>query len=355
MAQYIIGDSDSDISFKINGTIYDLHRNVITKSIFFKTLLDNEQFMGIKDDEIIIKDIYGVPINSDYVSETLNWMYFRNITKMSLFTMLTGCAVTENLIELLQYYTLSDFFQIDGLKEICKKEMSKMMPKIYPLLPKKISNKNNCYAHDGWNYYISCCNLGEWTSCEKDFKKILEIIYGGLAFFKKYTAVYFDQCIENNAKFVWSPAMKRHNINIDMNDIDKYILDSIRKNNGPIVHYDIIKKKLLLDDTNYCVDGNVYIWNIFQIYEQMYGSFHHNMYWIMNDGKNCLPIELVEVLMDIFPDNKYPVMLLDTSDWRNEKTLNWNNISLLENLCTHRNKLGFFKDKLGAYMEMCYF
>jgi len=363
MVQNIIGDSDSDVSFKINGVTYELHKSVITTSLFFKALLDNEQYMGIKSDEIIINDIHDLPINSDYVYEILGWLYHKDTQKMSKFMEFSGVSTTDSLIDMLQYYTLIDFFQIDGLAEICKTYMLHMMVAIHPLPTNKIKHTGEYYNCDG-SGDMYCCDRGEysidncdedlWKYNKKDFKLIAKIIYDQLAFIKKYVPIYFDRYIDyKKDKNIISDCGLFTRVPVD---IAEHIINSIQHNNVLKFGYDKKKKLIYLtDNTGHYINGVLFIGYIYKIYRTLYRGVKDKIDWVTYSEKNALSIEIVDKLMGIFPDSDYPIMLLDTSEWQTNGTLNWNNISRFEKLCISHNKLECFKNKLNAYTNLCYF
>ena len=356
MTQNIIGDSDSDITFKINGKTYNLHKNIIAKSLFFKTLLDNEQFMGIKDDEIIIGDVYNVPINSDYVDEVLGLMYDNDVLKIDQSADVIRYATADKLIKSLNYYILFDFFQIDNLKEICMDLMSKMMPNIYPKLPNRIEHvfkipnfpEPGSYKCNGRQFYVDPLDEITWKSCRKDFEDLAKIIYDGIMFYKKYAGIYFDTTIKRL-------------IDDEGDLVKKHIINRIKECEFPEINIfmfkynDTEKKIYMVDEFDFHIRGGDFIDFILGIYHNLHNGTQFKLYWIMDDRKNSLPIEIVGFLMDIFPNNRCPAMLLDTSDWKIGKSLNWPRISQFENICIRNNNLLFFEQKLRAYLKLYHF
>lgn len=198
----------SDISFKINGVDYHLHKYILSSgSLFFKALLDNEKYIGLKNDEITINYINETAIRSECVKEILAWLYHNNINMMENFINITRDAEYESVDEIVQYSVLIDFFQIDGLKKIYSnrffnnrkadrcayatkiKEYAKSLCKSMPQKDKR---------RYGWEFNI--CGRFHCMSenfKEKEVNELLDDICKGLAYIKCFQPKYFNKCVQN--------------------------------------------------------------------------------------------------------------------------------------------------------------
>lgn len=357
---------NSDISFEINGKKYDLHRDIIIKSLFFKTLFDNEQHMGIKNDEIIINDIYDLPINSDYVYEVLCWLYDDDLNVMKQFVVPMDCTTTDILIKLLQYYTLSDFFQIDDLKKICIDALSKTIEKKVHRVPYRIEiNRQRCgpYKHNGQIFHFGFSGEQLWNDQKEEYERFFEIIYSKFSYIKKHASKHFDHYIEkyfgpegNDIIQYIEYGCNKHDYK--PRDITKHIINSIQQNNILKFKYDDEKEKIFVmdDESGYHMNGRNFLDFLLKVYDLLYGSVaDSSLWWISSDKNNNIPIELVNILMDIFPYSDSPARLLDTENWQCENRLNWIPILNFENICIHHNKQNSFKNKMKAYMEINYY
>ena len=101
----------SDIEITINGKLYKLHKFFISKSNFFKTLIDNIGKM-LTDEEIKIEDVSGNEIPQKYIDNVLKWMYKYNESYVGYLI-----GLDDDIEDMLQYYYVIDFLQIDDSKE----------------------------------------------------------------------------------------------------------------------------------------------------------------------------------------------------------------------------------------------
>lgn len=349
-----------DISFKINRKIFYLHTSVITKSLFFKTLLDNEQYMGIKDDEIIINDIYNnVLIDSSCIYEVLNYLYNDDINMMAqLSRFITGETIYD-LINLLQYYTISDFFQIDDLKEILHKELVKILLRMRPHVPKEIvevkTQSFGEYVSDG-TYTYGAEILDPFDMEKENIEKIIGIFNENFSYFKKHAPNYFHKNMKKYVSIFYYPDLVRDR---SYSEIYKSVLDSLLKCDMSIFRLTTTKIKnkeyyCIVDDVGIITYIGAFITCIYNIYKRVYNDIHDSLYWNFIDEEKNLPIELVEIIMSILEKDESCVILLDTKNWLKDGLLNWPAIHEFEKICNYNGQQEQFKKKIKAFLDTNY-
>ena len=352
----------NDVSFKINGIQYHLHKSILSaESGFFKALFENEQYMGIKDDEIKIYDVYDkMEIGDEVIENTLYWLYDNcDGLKIIIESIKKDADPRNNIIEMLKYCTVSDFFLIDNLKMKCADQLKIIVSEIYPSLPNKwVSDRwwNLQYIKNQIIYRdrITSSNI---EYCNDELGEICNRIY----YIKKYGPKYF------------------HNI------INKYVKDNdilIRLLSKDDSFGEILKRHIC-DENKFCfkiVDGDKLCMAVDELYlcdgrkefydficglhEQLYNLFPtkpymnpyvtSSLYWIMDNEDTKLPIEYIGLLMDALPNDDNPIRLLSTKNWQDNNGLNWNNIFEFRNLCIEHGRSDCFKAKLRSYLEICY-
>jgi len=342
---------------------------MITGSAFFKALLDNEIYMGIKEDEIIINDLYDLPIDREYVRETLCWLYDENIDMMAHYKTLIYGHNVRNLFELSRYYVLFDFFQIDNLINNCIMEISGILTTnaFNVAIPAKIKKSRKLkdpydliFSH-GRNIYDfgTATDHIIWCNYKTNLRDFLKAIYSGFSYIKKYAPKYFDMCIDkyisdksNDVELIKCGVYKS-----DPVEIIEHIIDSITKNS--VLQFKLdrkISKLYFVNNSEYYIEFTCFAEYIMKLHNYMYREkFDRMLYWIIEDENKILPLEVIDYLMNIFPNNGNLVRLLDTRDWQCDGSPNWELISEFEQVCKNHNRIDFFKKKLDAYMNMYHY
>ena len=109
-----------DIQIIINNQVFKLHKPIISqKSIFFKCLIENENNMDITTPI----EIYGASeklISSDKIDDILGWLYSDQMSNIPIIGNKLRCInISLNFNDLLDYYYISDYLQIEILKNRC--------------------------------------------------------------------------------------------------------------------------------------------------------------------------------------------------------------------------------------------
>ena len=347
-----INGHDCDIFFKINGVFYGLHKNKIIKSLFFKALLDNEQYMGIKNDEIMICDYCDTIIDSDYVYDVLNWLYGNGTHTMEGCGKLSNPATINDLVTMLQYYILSNFFQMDTLRKIFSGKLLDIIKTLCGTIPQKINITNDRYANPkyiminyaDYEYSMEKNDAVLWNNngYRNDFRRFLKVLSENFSYIKKRSPKYFARCINEYRN--------KHESQIN---VIKYISNYILHNDEIKFVYDRSANVLELTNVFSC---NIDRCTIIKILVDLHGYVFTNdiaksLYWF-SSRENSIPQELAAILMDMFPDSDYPIRLMDTEDWQADGTLNWPAISSSENMCINYGNSTYFKNKMDAYMKL---
>lgn len=369
---YKIDDQYSDISFIINGILYGLHKNVVTKCLFFKVLFENEIYMGIKNDEIVISNMNGEPIKNTNVFRILNWLYDTNINKNKQFAFSTDDLSVKNIANIIEYYTLSDFFQIDSIKKKCADTLKNIIDKKYNDF-KKINRKGfiekKCISHmDSRNK--------KCTKCAKDNYILYE--YGNMQFMisdndenidilavnnlltifneqfmrlKNIIPKYFNKCIEeidDREDFVMIVSSGNK-----ICDIKKHVLEAIHVycNILGFRYYGGILQSIdpIIKNNVKCCDFVDYIYNVYRF--MFTDDIYKSLCW-MQCREKCIPLDIFENLMHIIGNKNKLISLLDTYTWPKDTDINKAYVMHLKKICTEHSELDLFSEKMKAYSNI---
>lgn len=310
----------SDIQLTINKKLYRLHKLLIGKSLFFKTLIDNIGIMSINE-EIEIKELSGKLVCSKYIDDVLRWIYTnKNLIIIDLIN------EKSNFEVVLQYYYVIDFLQIGNTK---KEIINIINDRLILCNPSKhnfisISKVPNSI----YTYY---CNSKKYNVSDGTSNDILGFIYDNLI----KISDFFD-ILKN----------KRPGRNICNNGIyDQYMSHLYKKNkkdfiNVTLTHYSDYTEK------NNDVVNCMYVTHQFII--------HECLPLLNYIPPSCCKLTLVQVsmLLDIVDDNNKAklIELLSMDDWYIEGNTIWENINEASNLCMTHNLKKEFDNKLKAFV-----
>lgn len=303
----------SDIELTINEKLYKLHKFFISKSNFFKTLIDNIGKMSTNE-EIKIEDVTGDAIPQKYIDDVLKWMYSDDE------------LIVENLIdkensfgEVLQYYYVIDFLQIGDSKEKIIKILDDKLTQQKPMQTfveiRKSSEKKNTFF----------CGYSGNLSLDFDDRKILEYIYDNLIKTSRFfdliknknlgRDLYSSHIYDTYMKFLYERKKERFTSLLCMTNIEK--IDVI--NCMFVIHQFIIKECL-----------------------------PHLYYIPKSDSK--LSLQQVKMLLDVvdIKNRAELIKLLEVDNWHSNGTLLWENIQEISELCAKYDMTEEYKNKLKA-------
>jgi len=118
-------ESDSNIQLVINNEQYNIHRNFISKSAFFETLINSNKMSA--HEKIEIKDIRGKLVCSKYVADVLNWICVSK--DLAIEQLANIMDIKNNRKILLQYYYVVDFLQINGARNKIADMLEETLPR----------------------------------------------------------------------------------------------------------------------------------------------------------------------------------------------------------------------------------
>lgn len=354
-------EEEHDITFKINGKNFHLHRNIIKKSLFFKALLDNEQHMGIKNDEIIINNIYNdLPIDHQYVYGVLNYLYNGDVNAMEKLSALNEGASVYHLVGILQFYIISDFFQIDDLKENMRDNLTKMLEKMLPRIPQKIKEQmyvsltetvpNGKYVH-GEEL------LDPYNKDKENITHIIKVFYEKFSYFKRHAPNYFSKYVNRNVRWY---GYKNFTPNHSFEDANQSVIDSLLCCDPSkfwittVVTENKKEYDCIADNIGAVTYVNTFITDIYYIYKHLEKNLRESLHWNLSDEEKNIPIELAEIIMSIVDKKDNCIILLDTKDWMKDGLLNWQVISEFEKVCNYYGQQEQFKKKLKTFMDINY-
>lgn len=344
---------DCDISFTINGKKFGLHKNIIgKKSLFFKALLDNQIHMGIKEDEIEIRDmIDSTLINCDYIHDILIWLYDNNLNTMKM----TNCNMDDYIVKIFQYITISDFFQIDELKVALLSDLPDIMS--VNNNEKRYIEEHDMLQKENFALILSKYNCENFDICPMEnnlmrysyrdhYIKLSNHILDEFEYIQNY--VY-----DKNSRGSWKKISDSPPSNF-LDIINKIYTQS--KHNNPL-------KKLLINGKMMCFDtvtmsyvpNHCFVEYILEIYHKIYFDYSDTQsYWMPHNVNIGLPLCMVDILLRIAPGNDNSVRVLDTSDWIIDNNINWYSILQFEKICMEHERPDIFRKKLKAFMDINY-
>jgi len=363
---FFINGMYSDVSFTINGRKFNLHKHIISsKSAFFKALISNEQYMGLKDDEIIIEDIDGDVINGDYVAEILGWIYHGNINMADKLLESARGTIYDNIKKIVQFGTLIDFFQIDELNKIYfsvvfnkGKIDEDFSIKYIKLCSKKSSAscepKKNQYQYviDGHHY-----NFDTNSFDKEETNKLLDDIYKVLAHIKYIAPKYFKKYINYIEQYNFSTTYPEIKNDDNINIFKQYIINSFlhiqRPSNiffqyfGPlkIENEEELKCNSNLIKLDAIGKHDVIVKFLYDILKNMLSETFVNSLDFVYDKKCKIPAKYFVFLMDITDHRELLIKLLDIDNFYSNGVLDNDVIQDLEMYCTSYNLKKEFLDK----------
>lgn len=243
----------SDMEIIINDKKYKLHTLLLkSKSEFFKCLLNNPQ-MNITD-PIIITGLNNKVIKSDIIDEVIKYMYLDDINKILYLN--NEIDYDYNFKYLLDYYFVSDYLQINDIKNVCIDKMNKYFIMIYNY--KKV-------LIDLSNEVIKCYDCDD-SYFNRNNRYIFNINNNRLDIENRY---HYNKNISSILDFITKHFIKFNNylklINIKLYDIIKfrYIAYFKYENKSVIGYFSEHFKNFILNDLdtkylNYFINEDKY-------------------------------------------------------------------------------------------------
>ena len=309
----------SDIELTINGKLYKLHKFFISKSKFFKALIDNIGKMSTNE-EINILDITGKMIRSKYIDDVLRWIYANGELVVKILI-----DPKSNFEVVLQYYYIIDFLQIGDVKKEIIKILDNKLVQCNPrdtFVPiRKVTN----------TYYTYYCNSKTYNVSENKASEILGYIYGNLMKMKRFFSI-----IKN----------KKPGRNIsDAAIYDQYINYICEEKINEFIYVKFRNNSSIIEENNEVVTCMYYA-HKFIIQE----CLPHMYYIPQSDSK--LNLEQVKMSLDIvdIKNRAKLIELLDIDDWHCNGALLWENIREVSGLCSEYDLMEEYKNKLKAFM-----
>lgn len=303
---------DSDIDLTINGNLYHLHKNILIKSIFFKSLIDYIELMSTKED-IEIFGINGEKIQSEYIDNIIEWLYNKG---NNLIENLADNGEMNDFKKIIQYYYLSDFLQIDEIK---RKTISVMNCKLssYNGPSNIVENMSVC----DYKY----CDVFYGAHNRSQFCSLMEIFYGELT---KIIDLYKEEC--DKIKNIDKPICNRY-----MN----FVLNREKE------------KFVSLGE----VPNNNYSWlmgEIYKIYKYFYGERHSHCNFLVKK-EHELHIKDIKILLNVVHKSNHEklVQLLDMNIFYANNKIDWEKMMHFDNICIEYGVRDTFLIKMNMFIK----
>lgn len=338
----------SDLELTINNKLYKLHKFLIYKSIFFKTLINNINNMSIEE-KIEILDVNGELIESIYVDNIIKWLYHGNADFMGNIELQYNEKFDEqsseqsngqsdeqfdkketyyNLKETLKYYYVADFLQIDEMKNI---------------IVANINDGLDAMDYSQWydcgiikNHYGNYEYNGDTYSARESnhYKYIMEVIYDKL---KKVKHLYtnendFGDLFTNENGF-------GNNDQTIYNEYMRYVYEGDKKRFSECY-------MMKCDYMEEIVGAMYKICN--KLYVETYLSNNPS-------PKITLEMEDIESVIDIVHDYNKPklVQLLKMENFIDKDgVIDWNMIKVIDDFCIKHKIRKAFTRKVQAFMYL---
>lgn len=345
----------SDLELMINGKLYKLHKLLITKSIFFKTLIDNIGKMSTIE-EINILNFSGKIIDTKYVDNIIKSLYYDNTNFLEYIIKNTIEDKTISCFkEVVDYYCISDFLQIDEIKNrmvnIINTDFKFKNNETYKIK----CVRSNIFSIVDYNKNKNKNKEYNVEKREEEYKYIMEKLYDKI--------VTIDhRCLEKmNNKFdsyYYESDYSDEDSDEDSDDEDKkikkheFICRSIYANyKNYIINKDREKfiaapkfkfEKILISNIMY----NVY--NEFLIEKEKYIHYAPSL---------DATLELVEIekLFDMVNTESRSILiqLLNTNNWiTSEGTILWDEIIKTSHFCTKFGMKEEFANKMRSFFVL---
>jgi len=395
----------TDLSLTINCKPYNLHKHLVTKSMFFKTLVDNMDNMSTTE-EIEILDVDGELIKVGYLDKVIRWLYDEDDNIVT---------PVNDIKELLRYYFLADFLQIDELKKIIVGKINDILDKPIDSSCHKIEkgDTDNIYLYRGQKYDIQL---------DTKYVAIMKIIYDAIIQIKnvanclKKNDNVEEECEEKKCEISKARTIERgantktkpiKNDIVSDSDEEEEMADedeeeqweedeedcepepstiavsdsesgeeeceepkpkpepkpkqklySYEKSRETIIHEKYMgyifntNRHSFIDPPDLLHDKRKNIKIMYKKYLEVVNRDTH-IYYI--PGNNKLNIAHVVFLAEIIDDRHKSklIQLLEVDEWTDGKeTIMWNKISEIENMCTECGLRKEFFDKLESFIYL---
>jgi len=313
----------SDISLKINGKTYNLHKSLVDRSIFFKTLINNIGIMST-DEEIEIVSISGNLIEPKLVDDVLKWLYTSE--KLDVHELMDEIlAEKTSLCVMLKYYSIIDYLQISGaIDDVIKMINTKLrrcnQKYVFPSIVKEDGGLVYKYGTEEYDMYS-----------EIQFRRILGIIYGDFQKIEKY-----HQIIKNKK--------------IGEHVCDAYIYDKLinciyEKDKNIIIEMCI---KYYRDSGN---TRDYILRNILTLRQYIVNEYSRHLYYVPQSSHGKICLSSAKLLLDIASgDNKTKIIeLLDIDDWYKDGKIILENVNVVRDICKEYDMEDIFNKKFKAF------
>lgn len=322
----------SDINLTINGREYKLHKSLINRSLFFKTLIENIGIMSTSE-EIEIKGMLDNLIDSQFIDKVLKWLYTNNNLDVSeLIKSSNGSIDLDNLI---QIYDVLNFLQIDETmndmtkiinREIEKDNRSHLL--LDSMTEKCVFNSKKDMMR---NFYVYGIGRTDDECTKYDYCKMFERIHND---FKKIRE--FHDIIR----------IKKLGENIcDMDMCEKFINCLYEEGTSLLIGEACAEYAPKRDKRCYILD------NVLAYREYIIRDCMPNLCLIPQCGTKINDLMSAKILLDIVNDNNKAkvIELLDISNWYVDGKINLEVIEEVRNVCKEHNLEEMFNKKFKAF------
>lgn len=360
---------ENDIGFTINDKLYVLNKSNVSKSVFFKTLIENIGIMETNDD-IHIYDTYGEKIGSKYIDDTMKWLDATNIEKWrdvsnifdklyvdnNSYKKILLCenndtqSKNNNLIkQIVNYYYVADFLQIDKLKILMKNKINRIL---------KECTEEKFYVVEEWNEHNNTYEFKSTNGTSVEYVLPFDCYYedilhekydGDASYFESYHNMMHIMC---NKLYL----LMDHMTNTDR--IKEMLQQYSCEDKNPHI-YDYHADKYLSNNDHLkveeCFDNLRKMYYIYETVSVINLKYLTNMIY----PQCALDNKLVEELLtfDIIEEtNKINLIkMLDTSDWiyrddNNDVAVQWKNIAEANGLFEKKYSMEY-ANKVGTFLS----
>ena len=268
----------SDFTIDVNGKIYKLHKMFIQdKSEFFKCLITNEEKMDTKK-PIIINGVGGEKVSDSKIFNTFSWFYDDDLKNLLFGLDDKDISISTSLHDLLEYYYISDFLQINIIKNRCIQLMDLLLKSYHEYYDSGKNIYDSILLENTGNFnYRFKKNKGEYFDIDntdaykKTIEEILKVLFNEKNDpYYQYHKIFFKSS-NYNYNIIFSNIIDEFIKTKNFNNLNEQLLNITGSANRRLIIGSI---KLYLDDFNYkkykhipIHDNTIYMDDIENIWE----------------------------------------------------------------------------------------